>query len=253
MTDQEPVLTERRGRVLVIALNRPGVKNAINQAVVDAVLAAFERLDADNDLSVAVFTGAGAAFCAGMDLKEFLVKGPPRRFAHMIDGGRPRKPLIAAVEGPALAGGLELALTCDLIVAAKNASLGIPEVRRGLFAAAGGLTRLAQRLPYGVAMEMAVTGEPLSAQRAFGYGLVNRLTENGGAFDAAVALATQIAANAPLAVAASKELIQRSQGLTEQEFFTLQAPFVKPVFTSRDSIEGARAFAEKRWPNWIGS
>lgn len=247
------VLTEKRGRVLLITLNRPESKNAINQAVVDGVLAAYEQLDGDNGLTVGVFTGAGTMFCAGMDLKEFLKVGAPKRFMEMIDTGRPRKPLIAAVEGHAVAGGLELALACDLIVSANDVRFGIPEVKRGLFAGGGGLTRLPQRLPYSVAMELAITGDTISAEQALSYGLVSRLTEKGGAVDGALELAERVAVNAPLAVAASKELIRKSQGITEAEFWELQAPYVKPVFTSNDAKEGPKAFAEKRAPNWTGT
>lgn len=251
MSDNEAVLTEQRGRVLLITLNRPDAMNAINGALSAGLWAAIERLDADDGLTAGVLTGNGRGFCSGMDLKAFSRGediGPMMTF---IQQGA-QKPLIGAIEGFALAGGLELALTCDLLVAAKGAKVGIPEVNVGLFAAGGGLLRLPSRVGYGKAMEMAITGDPITADDAAEFGLVTRLVEPGSAVDAAMDLAERVARNAPLAVAASKQLIKATQGATEEEFWALQQPLQMSVFTSEDAKEGPKAFAEKRAPEWTG-
>jgi enoyl-CoA hydratase len=245
------VLTEVRDRVLLITLNRPEARNSVNTELATALLEATARLDDDDALSVGVVTGAGRGFSAGMDLKAFAAEGPPRGFDEFLRGGA-RKPLIAAVEGFALAGGLEIALACDLVVAARGAQLGIPEARVGLFAAGGAVLRLPTRLPYGVAMEMALTGEPILAEAAHGFGLVARLAEPGGAVEAAVELAGRIAANAPLSIIISKALIRDGRGLTESEFWDRQRPEMATIFASADAREGAIAFAEKRPPSWSG-
>lgn len=246
------VLTERRDRVLLITLNRPEAMNAINTDLAQALLRAIEELDSDDGLTAGVLTGAGRGFCAGMDLKAFAAGGAPEGFNHFLENGA-EKPLIAAVEGFALAGGLEVALTCDLIVAADNVRFGIPEAGVGLFAAGGGLFRLPPRVGYGKAMEMALTADPISAQEAEALGLVARLTEKGGSVDGALELAERIAKNAPLAVSASKQIIRGSEGLTEEEAWEHQKGLMGKVFTSEDAKEGPRAFAEKRDPNWSGT
>jgi enoyl-CoA hydratase len=247
----DEVLSERRGRVLLITLNRPESRNAINTGLAEGVLRAVEELDGDASLAAGVLTGAGAGFCSGMDLKAFAAGGIPEGFTPFLANGS-SKPLIAAIEGFAVAGGLEVALTCDLLVASRGARLGIPEVKVGLFAAGGALLRLQRRGGYGIAMEMALTGEPIAAEDAHACGLVSRLAEPGHAVEVALDIAERIAANAPLAVAASKRLIRESQGLTEPAFWELQRPLVLPVFTSQDAEEGPRAFAEKRPPVWTG-
>jgi enoyl-CoA hydratase len=247
----EAVLTEGRGRVLLITLNRPEQRNAINTDLAQGLLAAVAQLDGDPGLTAGVLTGAGRGFCAGMGLKAFLAGGMPEGFFEFLTEGA-RKPLIAAIEGFGLAGGLELALTCDLLVAAKGSRLGIPEAGVGLFAAGGALLRLPRRVPYGVAMEMALTAEPITAEQAFEYGLVTRLAEPGAAVDVALELAERIAKNAPLSVAASKQILRETQGRTEAEFWEFQAPITREVFRSEDAKEGPRAFAEKRAPNWSG-
>jgi enoyl-CoA hydratase len=253
MSDVESaVLTEVRGRVLIITLNRPDQMNAINTALAQGLLAAVEQLDTDPNLTVGVLTGAGRGFCAGMDLKAFATEGPPIGMDQFIRTGS-QKPLIAAIEGFALAGGLELALACDLLVAAAGVKIGIPEVGVGLFAAGGGLVRLPRVLPYGVAMELALTADPITAEQAHAYGLVSRVAEKGGALDAAVTLAERIAKNAPLGVAASKQLVRSSLDQTEAEFWEYQKAFVGKVFTSQDAKEGPAAFAQKRQPNWSGN
>ena len=254
-SDEATVLTEEADGVLVITINRPEAKNAVNLAVAQGVAAAPERLDSDDSLRVGVLTGAGGTFCAGMDLKAFVSGEFPhidgRGFGGMTERSAD-KPLIAAVEGYALAGGCELAIACDLIIAADNAKFGIPEVKRGLVAAAGGLVRLPSQIPYRVAMELALTGEFMAADRALAMGLVNQLTEAGGALDAAKSLAQRIAENGPMAVKVSKAIIKASRDWSDDEAWTNQNALTQPVFTSEDAIEGATAFAEKRKPEWKG-
>jgi len=252
MTNDSAVLTEIRGRVLLITLNRPEAMNAINTDLAQGLLGAIEELDSNDGLTAAVLTGNGRGFCSGMDLKAFAAGGPPQGFDQFLETGS-EKPLIAAIEGFALAGGLEVALTCDLLVAAEDAKIGIREVKVGLFAAGGALLRLPRRVPYSVAMEMALTGQPITADQAKSHGLVSRVTEKGGTVEAAMELAESIAENAPLAVAASKALIQAQQGITEEEFWELQKPHMRKVFTSNDAKEGPASFAEKRSPNWSGT
>jgi enoyl-CoA hydratase len=247
----DAVLTERRDRILLVTLNRPDARNAVNTELSEGLGRAMDELDGDAGLTAAVLTGAGKGFCSGMDLKAFASSGPPRGLTRVLEQGTD-KPMIAAVEGFAMAGGLELALCCDLLVAARGAKLGIPEVGVGLFAAGGALLRLPRRLPYGVAMEMAVTADPITAEQAHEYGLVSRLADPGQAVDVALSLAERIARNAPLSVAASKRLIRASQGVTEEEFWAMQKPIVPTIFGSDDAKEGPRAFAEKRAPAWSG-
>lgn len=247
----DEVLIERRGRILLITLNRPDDRNAINGEVAESLLGAVADLDGDDGLTAGIITGAGHGFCSGMDLKAFARTGPPKGLARFYRQGS-AKPLIAAIEGFAFAGGLELALVCDLLVAAKGAKLGIPEARVGLFAAGGGLLRLPQRLPYGVAVEMALTAEAITAERAFDYGLVAHLAEPGQAVEVALELAERIVRNAPLAVIASKRVIRAAKGATEDEFWELQKPHIPDVFNSEDAKEGPRAFTEKRAPCWTG-
>ncbi|MGH2879930.1 MAG: crotonase/enoyl-CoA hydratase family protein [Solirubrobacteraceae bacterium] len=255
MTDESPVLTERREGVLLITLNRPDARNAVNLAVAEGIAAALDELDGADDLSVGVLTGAGKGFCAGMDLKAFVSGQRPwvgdRGFAGIVRRSSV-KPLIAAIEGFAVAGGLEIALACDLIVAARGAKLGVPEVKRSLVAAGGALLRLPRRIPYHAAMELALTGDPISAERAAELGLVNRLAEPGGAVEAALALAAQIAVNAPLALIASKRIVQEQHDWSAQEMWEEQSKISDPVFVSEDAREGATAFAEKRPPVWRG-
>jgi enoyl-CoA hydratase len=249
------VLTQRQGRVLVMTLNRPDQRNAVNAALAAGLAAGLDQLDADDELSIGVITGAGKGFCAGMDLKAFVAGESPhvagRGFAGIAERSA-AKPLIAAVEGFAVAGGLEVALACDLIVAARGARLGIPEVKRGLVAAAGGLLRLPRGLPRNIAMELALTGDPILADRAAELGLVNRLTEPGEALATALDLAETIAQNGPLALAASKRILSEATDWPEAEFFRRQADISGPVLASQDAREGATAFAEKRPPVWKG-
>lgn len=249
------VRTDVAGNVLTITIDRPEARNAVDARVAEGIAAALDRLDADGTLRVGVVTGAGGTFCAGMDLKAFARGERPhagdRGFAGIVRRP-PDKPLIAAVEGFAVAGGLEIALACDLIVAARDARLGLPEVKRSLVAAGGALIRLPRRISYHFAMELALTGDLVDAQRAHATGLVNRLTEPGEALATAHSLAETIAMNGPLAVAASKRVIIECAGHDERDAWTHQAGITEPVFASDDAREGARAFAERRQPIWSG-
>ena len=251
----EPVLTEAADGVLLITLNRPEARNAVNAAVAEGVAAALDRLDAEDDLRAAILTGAGSSFCAGMDLKAFVAGERPyaegRGFAGIAQRP-PEKPIIAAIEGYAVAGGFEVALACDLIVAARDAKVGIPEVKRGLVAAAGALIRLPKRIPYHLAMELALTGDPIGAERAHAVGIVNRLADPGGAVATARELAAAIARNGPLATAGSKRIIVAAQDWTEEEAWERQGEIAGPIMGSEDAREGATAFAEKRDPVWRG-
>ncbi|MDT5364797.1 MAG: enoyl-CoA hydratase [Mycobacterium sp.] len=251
----DEILTERQGRTLVITINRPEARNAFNLAVTKGLADAMDELDATPELSVAIVTGAGGNFCAGMDLKAFVageVVSIPGRGIGFTEQP-PRKPVIAAVEGYALAGGTEIVLATDLVVAARNAKFGIPEVKRGLVAAGGGLLRLPHRIPYQKALELALTGDNFTAEEAADWGFVNVLSEPGEALAGALALAERITKNGPLAVAVTKEIIVKSAGWSEDEMWRKQSELIRPVFSSKDAIEGATAFAEKRAPNWTGS
>ena len=251
----DEILTERRGRTLIITINRPEARNAFNLPVAQGLAAAMDELDDSPELSVAILTGAGGNFSAGMDLKAFAsgelpyVEGRGIGFTERP----PRKPVIAAVEGYALAGGTEMVLATDLIVASREAKFGIPEVKRGLVAGGGGLLRLPQRIPYQKALELALTGENFTAEQAAEWGFVNKLTEPGEALNGALQLAEKITANGPLAVAATKEIIVKSAEWSPAEMWQKQNEIMGPVFGSKDAIEGATAFAEKRAPNWTGS
>jgi enoyl-CoA hydratase/carnithine racemase len=249
------VLTEVSDGVAVITINRPEVRNAVNGAVARAIATATDEFDGRQDVSVIVFTGAGGTFSSGMDLKGFLAGDAPivagRGFGGIAERP-PAKPVIAAVEGYALAGGFELVLACDLIVASEEAKFGLPEVRRGLVAGAGGLLRLPSRIPYHLAMEVALTGAHFPAARLAEAGLVNRLVPAGQALVAARELAAQVALGAPLALAASKRVIVESADWTSSEAFARQGEIIGPIFGSKDSIEGSVAFAEKRQPVWRG-
>jgi enoyl-CoA hydratase len=255
MSEENAVLTENRDGVLLITLNRPDARNAVNLPLAEGVAAALDELDASDDVQVGVLTGAGKGFSSGMDLKAFATGERPwvgdRGFAGIVQRAS-EKPLIAAIEGFAVAGGFEIALACDLIVAARDARVGIPEAKRSLVAAGGALIRLPKRIPYHVAMELALTGDPIDAQRAHELGIVNRLTEPGGAVDAALELAAAIAKNGPLALEASKKIVASAPDWTEAEAWQKQGELAGPVFTSEDAREGAVAFAEKREPVWKG-
>jgi enoyl-CoA hydratase len=255
MSEQPAVLTERRDGALVITINRPEVRNAINAAVAAGIAGALDELDADDALAVGVLTGAGGSFCAGMDLGAFVKGESPwfgdRGFAGIAQRSS-RKPLIAAIEGFAVAGGLEVALACDLVVSAAGAKLGIPEAKRSLVAAGGALLRLPRRMPYHVVMELALTGELLPAERFHAFGVVNRIAEPGAALDVALELAASIAQSGPLAVAASKQILQEQYDWSTADMWAKQGAISGPVFASEDAKEGATAFKEKRAPQWQG-
>jgi enoyl-CoA hydratase len=253
--DTQAVLTERQGNVLLVSINRPEVRNAVNSAVAAGIAGALDQLDSDDGLSVGVLTGAGGFFCAGMDLGAFVKGESPwfgdRGFAGIAQRSS-RKPLIAAIEGFAVAGGMEIALACDLIVAARGAKMGIPEAKRSLVAAGGALLRLPRRMPYHVVMELALTGELLPAERFHEFGVVNRIAEPGQAVSGALELAAKVAANGPLALIASKQILQEQFDWSTGEMWDKQAAISGPVFASEDSKEGASAFKEKRAPVWQG-
>jgi enoyl-CoA hydratase len=251
--DEQPVLTERRGSVLLITLNRPEVRNAVNAALAAGVAGALEELDGDDGLSAGVLTGAGGFFCAGMDLGAF-VKGESAWFGDRGFAGitqrASRKPLIAAIEGFAVAGGMEIALSCDLIVAARGAKMGIPEAKRSLVAAGGALLRMPRRMPYHVVMELALTGDVLPAERFHDFGLVNRIAEPGAAVAIALELAATLANNGPLALIATKRILQEQFDWSSEEMWEKQGAISGPVFASEDAKEGSSAFKEKREPVW---
>ena len=256
---EEPVVRERRGHVELVRLNRERARNAIDGPTSKALQSIFDELTEDPEVWAVVLTGTGdRAFCAGMDLKAFAsgqagdIMSAGGGFAGLAQRKFP-KPLIAAVNGAALAGGFEIVLSCDMVVAADHAVFGIPEVKRGLAAAGGGLIRLAKRMPQAVALELALTGDSIDAERALAYGLVNRVVPGDKVVDEALALAATICANAPLAVRTSKELMKRSLDLTDDEGWLLNAELTLPIFTSKDAVEGAVAFAEKRPPVWTGT
>jgi len=259
-TTPEAVLTDRskigqRSNVLLITINRPEVRNAVDAAVAAGVAGALDELDGDDSLSVGVLTGAGGFFCAGMDLGAFVSGESPwfgdRGFAGIAQRASV-KPLIAAIEGFAVAGGMEIALACDLIVAARGAKLGIPEVKRSLVAAGGALLRLPRRMPYHVVMELALTGDPFPAERFHELGVVNRLAEPGSAVEVALELAAAIARNGPLALSASKRILQEQSDWSIAEMWQRQGEISGPVMVSDDAREGALAFKEKRDPVWRG-
>jgi|ERR1700761_1171711 len=249
------VRTEVAEGVAVITIDRPQARNAINGEVARGIAAALEEFDGRSDVSVLVLTGAGGTFSAGMDLKGFLTGDAPlaagRGFGGIVEKP-PAKPIIAAVEGYALAGGFELVLACDLVVASEDAKFGLPEVRRGLVAGAGGLLRLPARIPYYLAMEIALTGEHYSAARLVAAGLVNRLVPAGEALAGAKELAAKVALGGPLALAATKRVIVESADWSAAEAFGKQGEIITPIYGSKDATEGAMAFAEKRPPVWRG-
>lgn len=250
------VKTEIVDGVMIITVNRPEARNAINYETAVVLADVFDQLDANPEVTIGILTGAGNTFSSGMDLKAFALNGQRptiegRGFAGLCERP-PRKPMIAAVEGYALAGGCEMALACDMIVAADNANFGLPEVKRGIVAGAGGMMRLPARIPYHIAMEYILTGDMLPAARAYDLGLVNRLVESGKALDVAMELARAVSANGPLAVQTAKKIVTDSRDWRQADMFHLQRPRVAHIFTSADAKEGATAFAEKRAPVWQG-
>jgi enoyl-CoA hydratase len=253
MTDT--LIAEPRGNVLLMTINRPPVRNAIDGATARALFAALELLDSSPELSIGVLTGAGGNFSAGMDLKAFLSGDTPEIPGRGLGGltqQPPRKPMIAAVEGWALAGGFEMVLACDLVVAGQSAKFGVPEVKRSLVAAGGAALRLPERVGLTVAMELLLTGDPVGAARAESIGLVNRVVPDGTAVEEGLALAAVIAANGPLALAATKQVALCARDWSSGQRWERQREIVAPVFDSQDAREGAAAFTEKRPPKWKG-
>jgi len=245
----------REGGILLITLDRPEVRNAIDGATASAVGAALDRLDADPELTVGVITGAGGNFCSGADLGAKLRGESPRIPGRGFAGIAQRsadKPLVAAVEGYALAGGFEIALACDVIVASREARFALPEVRRGLLATGGGLLRLAEQIPYHVAMQLVLTGDMITGERAAELGIAGELTEPGAALDVALEIAGRIARNAPLSLRASKRIMMSARDWTREEAFARQFEIADPIGESDDAREGATAFKEKRDPVWTG-
>ncbi len=248
---------EVAGNIAIFTINRPEARNAVNGEVASGIEVAIDRFEADESLWVAILTGRGTVFCAGADLKA-IASGQAGGLATKRGGfggivTRDRvKPIIAACDGPALAGGTEIVLSCDLVVASTAASFGIPEVKRSLIAAAGGLFRLPRVLPRNIAMELAITGDPITAERAHHFGLVNVLCEPGGALNAAMTLAARISANAPLAVRASRKVLLDGAGAADADAWAITNAEFATVARSEDFSEGPRAFIEKRPPQWKG-
>lgn len=256
-THSDEVLVNQEGSTLVVTLNRPAQRNAVTLAAAEMIAEAMDRLDSDDSLVCGVLTGGGGQFCAGMDLKRFGELGerpyvPGRGFAGLVEQP-PGKPLVAAVEGWALGGGFEMVLSCDITVAARSARFGLPEVSRGLVARGGGLFRLPRVLPRQVALQLALTGTPIDSSQALRLGLVSDVVEDGHALETALAVAAQIARNAPLAVMASKRIVRESWTWPESECFDRQRAITDAVFASHDAAEGAQAFADGREPAWTGT
>jgi enoyl-CoA hydratase len=246
---------ESNDGVAIITIDRPEVRNAVDYATALAVSESVQRINADREIRVGIFTGAGGNFCTGMDLKAFL-RGEIMRFPGIgfagVTQARITKPLIAAIEGYALAGGFEIALACDLVIAAEDAKFGLTEVKRGLVANAGGLVRLPRQLPAKIASELVLIGDIHPASLLAQYGLINRLVPSGEALTVALEYARKIAANGPLAVAVSKQVLRESQDWSSTEMFDRQNELTSAVFKSADAHEGASAFAQKRTPVWRG-
>ena len=248
------------GHVAVITINRPEARNAVNGVVANGIEAAIDQLEADDNAWVGILTGArtekGYIFCAGADLKEISVNPGALSTTRGGFGGittRERtKPIIAAVDGPALAGGTEIVLSCDLVVASRTATFGIPEVKRNLVAGAGGLFRLPRKIPRNIAMECALTGDPISAERAYHFGLVNDLCEEGEALERAQALADRVSASAPLAVRESRAIILAATDQPDEVGWKLSGEGMMKMFGTEDFNEGITAFIEKREPRWTG-
>lgn len=245
-----------RGGIVEITLNQPARRNALTHGMAQVVSATLDDLDARDDWHLAIITGGGGHFSSGMDLKDFSETGkrpslPGRGMLGLSEHSR-RKPIIAAVEGLAYGGGWEVALACDLVIAGEGARFALPEVKRGLVAGGGGLVRLAQRVPYAIALEIALTGKTISAQKCADLGLVNTVVPDGTALEAARALADEIVANAPLAVQLSKNIIRAARTWSTNEGLAPQAGLLRLLEGSPDVAEGSRAFLEKRRPQWTG-
>jgi enoyl-CoA hydratase len=253
----EAVTFEVRGHYAVITINRPQARNAVNGAVANGIEAGIDRIEDDDDLWVGIVTGVPPVFCAGADLKEINsgnaagLQTKRGGFGGIVTRERV-KPIVAAVDGPALAGGTEIVLSCDLVVASSSATFGIPEVKRSLAAGAGGLFRLGRKIPLNIAMECAMTGDPISADRAYHFGLVNVLCDDGQALDQAMTLADRICANAPVAVRASRKVVLEATNAPDDVGWKMSMDAMAQAMSSADFKEGLTAFIEKRPPNWTG-
>lgn len=248
---------DQQGSHAIIKINRPEARNAINGEVAQGIETALDRIEEDDGVWVGILTGEPPVFSAGADLKEINAGNAGALvterggFAGIVQRER-TKPLIAAVDGSALAGGTEIVLACDMVVASKNAKFGVPEVKRSLAAAGGALFRLGRKVPFNVAMELALTGDPIDAERAHHFGLVNRLVEPGEALGAAVELAEQVCANAPVAVRASRKVMLEATSAPDEVGWKMSAEAMAAAMSSEDFSEGLTAFIEKRPPNWKG-
>jgi enoyl-CoA hydratase len=253
----EAVTFDVRGHYAVITINRPQARNAVNGAVANGIEAGIDRLEEDDDLWVGIVTGVPPVFCAGADLKEInsgnaaALQTKRGGFGGIVQRER-EKPIIAAVDGPALAGGTEITLACDLVVASRSATFGVPEVKRSLVAAAGGLFRLGRKIPLNIAMECALTGDPITAERAHGFGLVNDLCDDGEALERAMALADRVCANAPIAVRESRKVVLEATNAPDDVGWRMSMEGMAKAMQSADFSEGLTAFIEKRAPNWTG-
>jgi enoyl-CoA hydratase len=258
---EEPhALVERRGHVLIVTMNRPQARNALSGPMMELMRQAWDTVDSDPDIRVCVLTGAGGAFCAGADLKAMTREHPGARMGELdlsvieplLKGRRLSKPLIAAVEGPAVAGGTEILQACDIRVAGASARFGVSEARWGLFPLGGSAVRLPRQIPYTVAADLLLTGRHITAAEALSIGLIGHVVPDGQALEAALEIAAAIAANGPVAVRAILRVIRETEGMAENEAFTLEATVGMAVFASEDAKEGPRAFAEKRRPQYRG-
>ena len=256
---EEPhALIERRGHVLIVTMNRPQARNALSGPMMELMRQAWDTVDSDPEIRVCVLTGAGGAFCAGADLKAMTREHPGARMGELdlsvieplLKGRRLSKPLIAAVEGPAVAGGTEILQACDIRVAGASARFGVSEARWGLFPLGGSAVRLPRQIPYTVAADLLLTGRHITAAEALSIGLIGHVVPDGQALEAALEIAAAIAANGPVAVRAILRVIRETEGMAENEAFTLEAKVGMAVFASEDAKEGPRAFAEKRQPRF---
>jgi enoyl-CoA hydratase len=262
MTPEPHCLVEQRGQVLVVTMNRPEARNALSAEMLEIMREAWDRVDADDDIRVCVLTGAGGAFCAGADLKAMTTSHPGDQFSgggwdlaridSLLKGRRLTKPLVAAVEGPAIAGGTEILQATDVRVAGESARFGVSEARWGLFPLGGSAVRLVRQIPYTLAAEILLTGRHLTAREALDMGLIGHVVPDGEALTRALEIAETIAANGPLAVRAILQTIRESEGLPEDDAFALEAKLGMAVFASEDAKEGPRAFKEKRRPEFRG-